>query len=247
MADNFVANPGAGGDTFAADDVAGIKYPRSKISFGIDGAATDVSATDPLPVTMTNTLALTDTQLRATPVPVSGTVTANTGLAQPLTDTQLRASAVPVTLSGVATETTLAALNTKMPAQGQALMAASSPVVIASNQSALPVTGTFFQATQPVSAVSLPLPTGASTETTLAALNAKVTAVNTGAVGACCWCCGYRFDHQHFVWCDSGNTSQLADDSNASGRQRGDTLVYSNFRRHEQPCNQGGINGCGGN
>ena len=39
---------------------------------------------------------LTDTQLRATAVPVSGTVTANTGLAQPLTDTQLRATAVPV-------------------------------------------------------------------------------------------------------------------------------------------------------
>lgn len=38
---------------------------------------------------------LTDTQLRATPVPVSGTVTANTGLSQPLTDTQLRASSVP--------------------------------------------------------------------------------------------------------------------------------------------------------
>jgi hypothetical protein len=35
---------------------------------------------------------LTDTQLRATPVPVSGTVTAS----GPLTDTQLRASAVPV-------------------------------------------------------------------------------------------------------------------------------------------------------
>ena len=36
--------------------------------------------------------------------------------------------------------------------------------------------------TQPISAASLPLPTGASTETTLAALNTKVTAVNTGAV-----------------------------------------------------------------
>jgi hypothetical protein len=34
----------------------------------------------------------------------------------------------------------------------------------------------------PVSAASLPLPTGASTETTLAALNTKVTACNTGAV-----------------------------------------------------------------
>ena len=44
------------------------------------------------------------------------------------------------------------------------------------------VTGTFWQATQPISAASLPLPTGAATEATLSALNAKVTAVNTGAV-----------------------------------------------------------------
>lgn len=36
--------------------------------------------------------------------------------------------------------------------------------------------------TLPISAASLPLPTGAATESTLSALNAKVTAVNTGAV-----------------------------------------------------------------
>lgn len=36
--------------------------------------------------------------------------------------------------------------------------------------------------TQPVSAASLPLPTGAATEATLATLNGKVTACNTGAV-----------------------------------------------------------------
>lgn len=47
--------------------------------------------------------------------------------------------------------TSLASIDTKTPALGQALMAASSPVVIASNQSAIPVTGTFFQATQPIS------------------------------------------------------------------------------------------------
>ncbi|MFM6346438.1 MAG: hypothetical protein ACKPFK_14975, partial [Dolichospermum sp.] len=35
------------------------------------------------------------------PVPVSGTVTANTGLSQPLTDTQLRAIAVPVSMTAV--------------------------------------------------------------------------------------------------------------------------------------------------
>lgn len=54
---------------------------------------------------------------------------------------------------------------------GQKTMAASLPVVIASNQSAIPI-----------SAASLPLPADAATETTLSGLNSKVTACNTGAV-----------------------------------------------------------------
>ena len=41
----------------------------------------------------------------------------------------------------------------------------------------VPVSGTFWQATQPVSAVSLPLPTGAATESTLSALSAKFSAL----------------------------------------------------------------------
>lgn len=41
---------------------------------------------------------------------------------------------------------------------------------------------TNWPVTQPVSAVSLPLPTGASTEATLSSLNTKVTTCNTGAV-----------------------------------------------------------------
>lgn len=155
--------------------------------------------------------ALTDTQLRATPVPVSGTVA----------------------VTGVATETTLAALNTKVataktfdldsgagtdtvqalglavaasggsvaitgdaangldvdvtrlpalpagtnnigdvdvltvngvaPAFGTGLRGATVQRVTIATDDVVPVTGTFFQATQPVSAVSLPLPTGAST------------------------------------------------------------------------------------
>ena len=76
----------------------------------------------------------------------------------PLTDTELRASPVPVSAAslplptGAATETTLAAINTKTPALGQALAAASVPVVLASNQPAISVTsasvihtGTFAQ------------------------------------------------------------------------------------------------------
>lgn len=41
-------------------------------------------------------------------------------------------------------------------ANGQAVMASSAPVVIASNQSAVSVSGTFWQATQPVSIASMP-------------------------------------------------------------------------------------------
>lgn len=48
---------------------------------------------------------------------------------------------------------------------GQAVMASSMPVAIASNQSAVPV-----------SAASLPLPTGAATEATLAAQSARLPA-----------------------------------------------------------------------
>lgn len=64
---------------------------------------------------------------------------------------------------------------------GQATMAASLPVVIASNQSAIPVTqsGT-WNITNISGTVSLP--TGAATEATLSSLNGKVTACNTGAV-----------------------------------------------------------------
>lgn len=50
MADNFVANPGIGGDIFAADDIAGVKYPRSKLGFGDDGSYADVSESSRLPV-----------------------------------------------------------------------------------------------------------------------------------------------------------------------------------------------------
>ncbi len=51
MADNFSSNPGIGGDTFGADDIGGIKYPRSKLIFGPDGTNSgDVSASNGLPV-----------------------------------------------------------------------------------------------------------------------------------------------------------------------------------------------------
>jgi hypothetical protein len=46
---------------------------------------------------------------------------------------------------------------------------------------AVPVSGTFFQATQPVSAASLPLPSGAATETTLVAVEVDTSAIASSA------------------------------------------------------------------
>jgi hypothetical protein len=116
-----------------------------------------------VPVDITGSAAvtgpLTDTQLRATAVPVSGTfwqatqpisgsvsISGTSTVTGPLTDTQLRATAVPVS-------------------------------------------GTFWQATQPVSAASLPLPSGAATSaaqtttnTSLSSVDGKLAALQSGAV-----------------------------------------------------------------
>lgn len=60
---------------------------------------------------------------------------------------------------------------------GQATMANSEPVVIASDQSTLPVSGTFFQATQPVSATDLDIRNLVNTDVVTAELSAVDNAV----------------------------------------------------------------------
>jgi len=51
MSDNFVANAGSGGSTFAADDIGpGVLHPRVKVEWGVDGTVNDASVTNPLPV-----------------------------------------------------------------------------------------------------------------------------------------------------------------------------------------------------
>ena len=123
---------------------------------------------------------------------------------------------------------TLVAIENRIPVQGQAAMAASQPVVIASNQSTVPVStaslplptgaatsalqtqpgvdigdvtvnnaagaaavnvqdggnsltvdGTFWQATQPVSAAALPLPTGAATSALQTTGNTSLSSIDT--------------------------------------------------------------------
>lgn len=115
------------------------------------------------------------------PVPVSGTVTA-TG---PLTDTQLRASAVPVSAtalplpSGAATSSNQSTANASL-----ASLDSKAPMLVTGR---VPVDGSGV--TQPVSAASLPLPTGAATaanqstaNSSLASLDGKAPALVAGRV-----------------------------------------------------------------
>jgi hypothetical protein len=71
---------------------------------------------------------------------------------------------------------------------GQGTMANSAPVVIASDQSAVPVSGTVTanagSGTMAVSAASLPLPSGAATETTLSSINTKTPVLGAAASAA---------------------------------------------------------------
>lgn len=93
------------------------------------------------------------------------------GVTQPISATSL-----PLP-TGASTEITLAALNTKIPANP----AAEHTTAASPNAARLSDGTSFYKATtpsdtQPVSQVSQPLPTGASTEATLSALNTKIPA-----------------------------------------------------------------------
>jgi len=126
-----------------------------------------------------NTGGLTDTQLRASALPISGTVTANTGLVQPLTDTQLRATSLNVTVSnqldGYASEATLGLVKTVLDS------------IDAKTTSTVSVTN--FPATQPVTLSSIPLATNAANadlqadaKLLLEEIEAKLPALINGAL-----------------------------------------------------------------
>lgn len=54
MADNVTLNAGSGGDTTAADDIAGVKYQRVKLTLGADGVNNgDIATGNPMPVSGT--------------------------------------------------------------------------------------------------------------------------------------------------------------------------------------------------
>lgn len=117
MADTFTAP--AAGVVFASDDIGGVQYPRTKISVGADGAASDVSSANPMPVA--GTVALDGPTLAALEsVTVAGTVAL---------DGPTLAALEAITVTGGATEATLAALNAKF----AALVNGRAPVDVPAN------------------------------------------------------------------------------------------------------------------
>lgn len=115
---------------------------------------------------------LTDAQLRATPVPVSGTFWQTT---QPVSWAGQSVAVSSLPGSPAQEHTAANSPNACRLSDGTNFLS-SLPVTGTFWQATQPVSGTFWQATQPVSAVALPLPTGAATEATLAAMSAKLPA-----------------------------------------------------------------------
>lgn len=99
MADNVELDVMTGGDNIAADDIAGVKYQRVKIVLGADGVNDgDVSSANAVPVDGSGVTQ--PVSAASLPLP-SGAATAANQQTDALTDTELRATAVPVSLASV--------------------------------------------------------------------------------------------------------------------------------------------------
>lgn len=169
MADNITLDAGSGGDTVQADDLGTYKIPAGKITLGADGVDDGfVSSANPLPISDADGS-----------VTVDGTVTANAGSGT----FAVSAASLPLP--------TGAATAAKQPAPGTAGTASADVLTVqgVAGMTAILVDGSGV--TQPVSAASLPLPTGAATaanqttaNTALAAIQAAVETLDNAISGA---------------------------------------------------------------
>jgi hypothetical protein len=83
MADNIGYTPGSGA-TIAADEIGGVLYQRMKIGIGADGAATDISTANPMPITAPNALSVS----AANAIPISTSQTLGVSATGALTTTE---------------------------------------------------------------------------------------------------------------------------------------------------------------
>lgn len=202
MADNIQLDSGTGGDVLAADDIGGTKHQRVKIQHGADGAATDVSSASPLPVDgsgVTQPVSAASLPLPSGAATAANQSTANTALAAIQTAVELLdnmisgsegqvdvvTSALP---TGAATEATLGGVNTRLGEVSATPTANTALARLKTIGDTLSSLLTELQAkadlaeTQPVSAASLPLPTGAATEASLSNVDTN-TADLPNAIG----------------------------------------------------------------
>ena len=177
MAENIELDAGSGGSTVAADEIAGVHFPRSKIVIGADGVNDgDVSSANPLPVVdaagnallttidtdtgaMVTDLAAIEVLLTAANVDHAANEVLLTTIAGDTTSldgkvTACNTGAVVLssgTVTTVSTVTNLAQLGGQAVSMGTGVRDAGTQRVTVATDDSVPVTGTFYQATQPVS------------------------------------------------------------------------------------------------
>lgn len=148
MVDNVAITAGSGVN-IASDDIGGIQYQRVKIAQGADGVGVDVSSAAPLQVSLANTAANTnavkvDNSGVVQPASQSGTWTVqpgNTANTTPwlakISDGTNAAAIKAASVAPVATDpaVVVSISPNSVNANGQAVMASSAPVAVASNQS----------------------------------------------------------------------------------------------------------------
>lgn len=136
MASNTVLNPGAAGDVIATEDIGGVKYEQVKLIDSTVGSTAPIgTAANPLPISGNVGVlgAVEITNDVGNPIPVNGTVAVSNAFA--------------LEAGHLATIDTSTA---RIPAQGQALAAASMPVVLTAAQltTLTPLTTLNLEATQ---------------------------------------------------------------------------------------------------
>ena len=200
-ADNVTANSGSGGAVFATDDISSVHYPRTKLSWGVDGSAVDASASNPLPVVQTGTPALptgastlAEQQSQTTALQlIDDAVIADDAAFTPGTTKVIMAGATfddsaPDSVNeGDAGALRMSANRNLFSTLRDAAGNERGANVSAGNALLVDASAT----TQPVSAASLPLPSGAATSanqstanTALAAIQVAVEALDNTVAGS---------------------------------------------------------------
>lgn len=204
MADDIKVSPSAtpSDPSVATDEVAGRHYQLVKLAFGADGSATLVGASG-LPVALdAASLAALETinvgnfpatqpvSADALPLPAGASTEATLAALKAVADT-IATAAAAIQIAAEALNAKATTINTGAIAGTVALdagsLAALETIQVGNFPTGFFVTGAVeitndSGAAIPVSATALPLPTGAATQATLASVDGKLPALDTGRV-----------------------------------------------------------------